>query len=593
MALDINDFFRQATLRICGSLDARTAMRNTLEYLRNYIPLTGMNLIMAEPGLPAFVILAGVAYSNLPEIKKFDRVTASKRELHAESIREWTDLNDATIISQPGDRPTTRIPKKIRSDFERVWAGLKDVMIVNQPETHPVGMISQWISQWIKMPDTSLMIMRLNIQDKRLFALVTYVHGKNRYTNEHAHLLSLLHDPFAIAMSNALRHEEVIKLKEMLIDDNHYLHQELLRLSGDEIIGREGGLKTVLEMVRQVAPLSNPVLLLGETGAGKEVIANAIHYSSPRRNGPFIKVNCGAIPETLIDSELFGHEKGAFTGAVARKRGRFERAHKGTILLDEIGELPQEAQVRLLRVLQHKQIERVGGTESVPLDIRIIASTHRDLEGMVKLKQFREDLWFRLNVFPIMIPPLRERKEDIPALVDYFIRRKAGEKNLSPPSLTAESINRLRAYRWPGNVRELENIVERALIQHQGQIKPTSNSFESLLFQNLQPAFSHLPTQDQEPGEIEKIAIHIKEILKIVFPHNVDNAPDLQTNNQEVLKLDEAVSLHIQKALQKTGGRIHGPGGAAELLGQNPNTLRSKIKKLGLLSKQPGKSVSC
>ena len=243
--------------------------------------------------------------------------------------------------------------------------------------------------------------------------------------------MSLLNEPFAIAFSNTLKHQEVLRLKDLLADDNRYLHRELLHLSGEEIVGADFGLKRVIEMVRQVAPLNSPVLLLGETGVGKDVIANAIHYSSPRKDGPLVKVNCGAIPETLLDSELFGHEKGAFTGAISQKRGRFERANQGTIFLDEIGELPSPAQVRMLRVLQYKEIERVGGTNPIPVDIRLIAATNRNLEEMVKTKQFREDLWFRLNVFPIHIPPLRERKEDIPALVRHFVKRKSRELKLA------------------------------------------------------------------------------------------------------------------------------------------------------------------
>jgi transcriptional regulator with GAF, ATPase, and Fis domain len=209
-------------------------------------------------------------------------------------------------------------------------------------------------------------------------------------------------------------------LKERLADDNRYLHTELRRISGDEITGADFGLREVMHRVRHVAPTESPVLLTGETGAGKDVIANAIHLGSPRRDGPFIPVNCGAIPESLIDSELFGHEKGAFTGALAQKRGRFERAHNGTILLDEIGEMPLEAQVRLLRVLQHREIERVGGTSRILVDIRVIAATNQDLYSMVQAGRFREDLYFRLNVFPITVPPLRERAGDIPALVQLW-----------------------------------------------------------------------------------------------------------------------------------------------------------------------------
>ncbi|MBW1829711.1 MAG: sigma-54-dependent Fis family transcriptional regulator, partial [Deltaproteobacteria bacterium] len=327
-------------------------------------------------------------------------------------------------------------------------------------------------------------------------------------------------------------------------------HRELLRLSGDEIDGKRSGLRDVMGMVRQVAPLANPVLLLGETGVGKEVIANAIHYSSPRKGGPFIKVNCGAIPDTLLDSELFGHEKGAFTNAITKKRGRFERAHKGTILLDEIGELPPQAQVRLLRVLQEKEIERVGGTKPINIDIRIIASTHRDLEEMVGARQFREDLWFRLNVFPIKIPPLRKRKEDIPALVHHFVRRKSSKEDFQvPPEIDPEAVAGLVDYHWPGNVRELENVVERSLIQYQGR-------------------------DDNGPLRFEGVALPLRK----------ENPVSEMGANAEFLKLDEAVSLHINRALEMTDGKIYGSDGAAELLGINPSTLRSRMKKLRITS---------
>jgi transcriptional regulator with GAF, ATPase, and Fis domain len=382
------------------------------------------------------------------------------------------------------------------------------------------------------------------VESKKLGALVLLAEGRGRFSDEHARLFSLLNEPFAIALSNTLKHQEVLRLKDLLADDNRYLHHELLRLSGEEIVGAEFGLKGVMAMVQQVASLNSPVLLLGETGVGKDVIANAIHYSSPRKDGPFIKVNCGAIPETLLDSELFGHEKGAFTGALSQKRGRFERASQGTIFLDEIGELPPQAQVRMLRVLQYKEIERVGGTSPIPVDIRLIAATNRDLEEMTKAKQFREDLWFRLNVFPIKIPPLRERKEDIPALVHYFIGRKSRELRLpAPPPLAAGIIDRLTTYHWPGNVRELENVIERALILSKG--KP-------LTFDDL-------------------------------FGGKADDRSSVPAGPEDQpVKLDEVMSRHIRRVLEMTNGKVHGKGGAAELLGINPSTLRNRMNQLGI-----------
>jgi transcriptional regulator with GAF, ATPase, and Fis domain len=368
--------------------------------------------------------------------------------------------------------------------------------------------------------------------------------GKNRFSEEHGRLFSLLNEPFSIAVSNTLKHQEILRLKEFLADDNRYLHRELLHLSGDEIIGADFGLKGVMTMVREVASLGSPVLLLGETGAGKDVIANAIHYSSPRKDGPFVKVNCGAIPETLLDSELFGHEKGAFTGAISQRRGRFERANGGTIFLDEVAELPSQAQVRMLRVLQYKEIERVGGVDPVSVDIRLIAATNRNLEEMVRTNQFREDLWFRLNVFPIHIPPLGERKEDIPALVYHFIKRKSREMRLAaPPPLAPGVIDRLVAYHWPGNVRELENVIERALILSKGQ---------PLTFDDL---------VGEKPKGAKQIQIEAQD------------AP---------LKLEEVASQHIRRVLEMTKGKVHGKGGAAEVLGINPSTLRNRMNQLGI-----------
>ncbi|MGA2465932.1 MAG: sigma 54-interacting transcriptional regulator [Thermodesulfobacteriota bacterium] len=503
MIIDEKDFFRQATLRICSSLDIQTAMRQSLEYLAHIMPADWMCLNLYERGLGALRTIAMATSSQ--------------------------DVKIGTI---------SPLPQEAR-DF--ISGAVPDVRIVNQPDMDPV---IRNIQKYHELPESSVIVLLLSIEGKRTGGLLLAARGEDRYSEEHARLLSLLNEPFAIALSNALSHEELIRLKDMLVDDNLYLHQELRRLSGDEIVGSDFGLKGVMEFVRQVAPLNSPVLLLGETGAGKELIANAIHHLSPRRDGPFIIVNSGAIPETLIDSELFGHEKGAFTGAITQKRGRFERANHGTIFLDEIGELPPQAQVRMLRVFQDKEIERVGGSESIAVDIRVIAATHRDLEEMVKANQFREDLWFRLNVFPIKIPPLRERKEDIPALVHHFIGRKSKElRLLKPPTLAHRAIDRLMAYSWPGNVRELENVIERAMIL---------NKDGPLTFDHLVPL-----SKEHE-------------------------ASFSQAQENETLKLDEVVSRHIQQVLKMARGKVHGTGGAAELLGINPSTLRNRMNQLGI-----------
>ncbi len=368
--------------------------------------------------------------------------------------------------------------------------------------------------------------------------------GQEDYNNEYARLFSPLKEPFVVAMSNAPKHHKLIIIKDILTDDNRFFQGELRRMSGEEIIGANFGLKQVMEEVRKVAVLDTPVLLFGETGTGKEVIANTIKALSPRSNGPFVKVNCGAIPESLIDSELFGHEKGAFTGALSQKRGRFERANNGTVFLDEIGELPPQAQLRLLRVLQQKEIERVGGTKTILVDIRVIAATHRNLEEMVKAGQFREDLWFRLSVFPITIPPLRERRSDIPALLQHFIREKVQDLKLpSVPDVAPGVIDHFLKYAWPSNVRELANVVEREIILH---------PHGPLTFEHVNPA---------------------------VQP----KSRDVEVQRETTDNLDEVIIQHIQRVLDKTQGKVHGPGGAAELLGINANTLRNRMNKLGIM----------
>ncbi len=508
--MDQNDFFREATLRLCGNLEIEEGLRSCIEYFAQHMPADTIYLEKSEPELGAMRIIA--------------RATKEKGE------------RMDVLIPYSGEA------RKAMEQIAEVWRAreLPTVIVINKPKEEPV---TRCLLEALNEPYSSAMSLPLIIEDQVAGALALLAEGDNRFNETHSKLYATLKEPFFVAMSNALKHREVLKLKDLLADDNRYLQGELRRMSGDEIVGANFGLRDVMEKARQVAALDSPVLLLGETGVGKDVIAGAIHYSSIRHDGPFVNVNCGAIPDTLIDSELFGHEKGAFTGALSQKRGRFERANKGTIFLDEIGELPLQAQVRLLNVLQTKEIERVGGVKTISLDIRIIAATNRNLEEMVKLNQFREDLWYRLNVFPIWIPPLRERKSDIPALVEHFIDLKSRELKLpSAPALNPGAIERLMEYHWPGNVRELQNVIERALIL---------NPAGPLMFKHFNPGLS------QERKRVSK------EI-------------------EEIRNLDEVVSGYIRRALTKTKGKINGPDGAAKILGVNPSTLRNRMKKLGI-----------
>jgi len=341
--------------------------------------------------------------------------------------------------------------------------------------------------------------------------------------------------------------------KACLEQQNLYLQEEI-KSSRDfeEIVGRSLSLAAVLENVRRVAPTDASVLITGETGTGKELIARAIHSSSKRRDKPLIKVNCAALPSGLVESELFGHEKGAFTGAIARRVGRFELADGGTIFLDEVGELSLDIQAKLLRVLQEREFDRVGGRSPQRVDVRVIAATNRDLAKAVREKEFRDDLFYRLSVFPIELPPLRDRSEDIPLLAHYLLKKYALQIGKPIDGISPETIERLQAYLWPGNIRELENVVERAVI--------LANSRVLRIGAELLPLSSAPPKPEPEA---------IAESTSPASLESVDRS-------------------HILAVLEQTDGRIDGPDGAACILALHPNTLRSRMKKLGISRKSRG-----
>jgi transcriptional regulator with GAF, ATPase, and Fis domain len=344
---------------------------------------------------------------------------------------------------------------------------------------------------------------------------------------------------------------EVRQLKDRLHEENIYL-QEAMMVAHDfgEIIGRSEALKRTLRQAEQVAPLDTTVLLSGETGTGKELLAHAIHNLSSRKGHTLVKVNCATLPAQLVESELFGHERGAFTGAHSKRVGRFEIANGGTIFLDEIGELPLDLQAKLLRVLQEGEFERLGSSHTVRVDVRVIAATNRNLEEAVHQGTFRSDLYYRLSIFPITIPPLRERREDIPMLVTHFVRQLGLKLGKQIESIPQETMDALLNYPWPGNVRELRNVIERAAIITQG---PKLRLLDSL-----------------ESGAIDQI------------PQPSVGAA-LQLEPARVQTLDENQRSLIIQTLDNTYWRVEGPNGAAALLGIHPNTLRSRMKKLGIV----------
>ena len=351
-------------------------------------------------------------------------------------------------------------------------------------------------------------------------------------------MLNQIAGQIAVTIDNVQAYRQISDNTRKLAEEKKYLEEELRTEYGfEEIVGDSASLKRVLKQVETVAPTDATALILGETGTGKELVARAIHQLSRRRDRTFVKLNCSAIPLGLLESELFGHEKGAFTGAIAQKVGRLELAHLGTLFLDEIGDLPLELQPKILRALQEKEIERLGGRKTIPVDVRLIAATNRDLSKMMKEGQFRSDLYYRLNVFPIKIPPLLQRRGDIPLLVNYFVAKHARRMNKSITAIPPEVMHALTKWQWPGNVRELENFIERAVILTQG------NALRAPLAELDMP---------EEPAPMADAT--------------------LQATERE----------HILRVLRETKGMIGGRGGAAEKLGLKRTTLNSKIKKLGI-----------
>ena len=361
------------------------------------------------------------------------------------------------------------------------------------------------------------------------------------FTPDDIDLLSQVASQFAIAVENALAYQQITELKNKLAEEKLYLEEEIrTEHRFDEIIGDSAALRTVLKQVETVAPTDSTVLILGETGTGKELIARAIHRLSARRQRTFVKVNCAAIPTGLLESELFGHERGAFTGAIAQKVGRFELAHEGTLFLDEVGDIPLELQSKLLRVLQEQEFERLGATRTIRVNVRLVAATNQDLIRMVGEHRFRSDLYYRLNVFPMTMPPLRERAPDIPLLVRYFVQQYAARMNKTITTIPTKSMDALVQYPWPGNVRELENLIERSVILSQG-------------------AVLHVPLAE----------------LKV---STVQTPPSVST-------LQDAERDHIVRALRESNWMIGGESGAAARLGMKRTTLHSKMKKLGISSR--------
>ena len=392
-------------------------------------------------------------------------------------------------------------------------------------------------------------VLPLVVGSRALGTLEVVSKRENPISDDDMELLSQLAAQVAIGVANALAYKQIDDLKDKLAEEKLYLEDEIRTEYFDEIVGESKSLMHALDQVRTVAETDSTVLILGETGTGKELIARAIHNSSPRRHKTFVKLNCSAIPTGLVESELFGHEKGAFTGAIAQKIGRMELANGGTLFLDEIGDIPMELQPKLLRALQEREFERLGSNRTIKTDIRLIAATHRNLSEMVSKHQFRSDLFYRLNVFPIQLPPLRDRVDDIPRLVRHFASKHANRMNKQIDSIPAETMRALVYWHWPGNIRELENFIERSVILSRGTVL-------------------NVPVSELNPPTT-------------TAPLAMSAAAAAAVGGRS-LTLQDSEREHILKILRETKGVLSGPDGAASRLGLKRTTLQTKMKKLGI-----------
>jgi formate hydrogenlyase transcriptional activator len=432
--------------------------------------------------------------------------------------------------------------------------------IILRPEDDPAGLVWQTQQPLItsnaeelrRWPQLLERVERYGVQSycwlplstarRRLGALVFTSKQAGTYQKSNVTFLQLVANQVAVAVENALSFQEIEALKDKLAKEKAYLEEEVrTEHQFGDIVGENAVLRGILKQVQTVAPTDSTVLIRGETGTGKELIARAVHDLSPRKNRTFVKLNCAAIPTGLLESELFGHEKGAFTGAICQRIGRFELAHQGTLFLDEVGDIPQELQPKLLRVLQEHEFERLGGTKTIRVTVRLVAATHRDLAQMIAEGHFRNDLFYRLNVFPIALPPLRARRDDIPRLVRHFTQSFARRMGRRIDTIPSSVMDALVGYHWPGNVRELQNVIERAVILSQGS--------------TLQ-----VPATDLHPS--------VKPIA--------------ESNGGASDTLSDAERDHILRVLRETNWVLGGPKGAATRLGMKRSTLHWKMKKLGI-----------
>jgi formate hydrogenlyase transcriptional activator len=525
-----------------------TAIRDSTGAVTGYSKITRDETVRRQAQESVIAELSSLLLANVDVRKMLSAFSASMRQLVPHDFATLSLYDEAT-----GKLRTQQL-------VAAGDAGGTQGELLLDPDASPAGqafrtrrpVILNRIDRWPFAPESIRHLTTAGMQsgvwvplihrERTLGSLAVASRIQNAFREPDADKLSQVAGHVAMAVNNALAFRQISELHDRLNQEKKYLEEEInIENRFDDIVGESSGLRNVLRQIETVAPTNATVLIQGETGTGKELLARAIHRLSPRSERTFIKLNCAAIPSGLLESELFGHEKGAFTGAIARKIGRLELAHEGTLFLDEVGELPLDLQPKLLRALQEREIERLGGTRPIPVNVRLIAATNRDLAKMVAEKEFRSDLFYRLKVFPIYAPPLRERTGDIPVLVQHFVSLHSRRLGKTIETIPAEAMEALVAWKWPGNIRELENFLERAVILSRGRVL-------------------HVPL-----AEIEQLEDEEDEAA-------AGGNPTLQAAERD----------HILRALREAKGMIGGPAGAAARLGLKRTTLNSKIKKLGI-----------
>jgi formate hydrogenlyase transcriptional activator len=534
---------------------AQTCLQHQNERLQLLLSLTNRITSNLHPR----ELLRTIA-SNIREVMQYDAVGVSILEPSSETTRLYAlDFPNGKGFLKEEDILT------IAGVGRRVLKTLKPV-VINQihPADYPPEIYEMVVAEGFKSHG---LIPLVNRGRPLGFLSVARITGAP-FTAADIEFLSQAAGQIAIAIENALAYKKISELKDKLAQEKLYLEEEIRSdMNFENIVGNSPTLKHVLELVETVAPNDSTVLLLGETGTGKELIARAIHDRSRRKDRTFVKMNCAAIPTGLLESELFGHEKGAFTGAIAQKIGRLELADQGTLFLDEVGDIPIEIQPKLLRALQEREFERLGSTHTRKVNVRLVAATNRDLERMIADKEFRSDLYYRLNVFPIRIPPLRERKEDIPLLVSYFVQKFAKQMQKKIEAISPAVMKGLTAWEWPGNIRELENFIERAVILTRGR------SLEAPLGELRRVGAQETATV-RGSGR-QDIAQIVKETIDALSGNKHSRDGRAQRQRQEIVR-----------ALAESKGRVGGVDGAAARIGINRTTLLSRMRKFGIDSSQ-------